>query len=573
MRTIYTLALLAMLIPASAQAYIFSSNFNSGNLPRTMTTTNEAGLTPIAADYRYGYTEKGWCVDQVYGDGYAYAALCPTHTLSKEPSRSVLSLPALTIEGDAPILCWEAMSMIPGMGESYSVTVTEGTAEPQTIFTIDEEAETWRTRAVDLSAYKGKEVVISFICTSINKYMLALDNIMVGDPEDTYTAVYDLSNPLVAYGDGHASVSGVAGNYGKAIGATSLALYSGSEKVDEMEITSPWTAGVEIPFSLSLPVTLNEQTPYKVVAEGEGVSITLQEGNLYATSYQRHLLIDEGTALWCNNCPDGLLNVQALERTYGESVICLSSHIRDILACEDYNKALSFFSIPRLVLNRNRNSEADSDKKFGPYLFEPTDMCIDVTEYTYEGDVMNVNVAVRSAKDLDNSSDRYRVGYTITTDFISTAPDPRFIQDNMGGGVVKRQFHFLPSKIPAELNPMKGVVITADNAFDGFPGSLQGEFKADEPMEFSWDVTLPDLLSNWAAGRVVAYIIDTETGHVVNSTAALLNNPTTSICRPSIEEDADAPTEYFTIDGLRVSNPGKGLYIMRRGSKVSKIIL
>lgn len=39
------------------------------------------------------------------------------------------------------------------------------------------------------------------------------------------------------------------------------------------------------------------------------------------------------------------------------------------------------------------------------------------------------------------------------------------------------------------------------------------------------------------------------------------------------DTDADAPAEYYTLDGIRVLNPDKGIYIMRRGSKVSKIIL
>ena len=37
--------------------------------------------------------------------------------------------------------------------------------------------------------------------------------------------------------------------------------------------------------------------------------------------------------------------------------------------------------------------------------------------------------------------------------------------------------------------------------------------------------------------------------------------------------DTDAPAEYYTIEGLRVNKPSHGLYIVRQGSKVSKVIL
>lgn len=38
-------------------------------------------------------------------------------------------------------------------------------------------------------------------------------------------------------------------------------------------------------------------------------------------------------------------------------------------------------------------------------------------------------------------------------------------------------------------------------------------------------------------------------------------------------EDADAPVEYFNLQGIRVENPANGLYIRRQGSKVEKVIL
>lgn len=37
--------------------------------------------------------------------------------------------------------------------------------------------------------------------------------------------------------------------------------------------------------------------------------------------------------------------------------------------------------------------------------------------------------------------------------------------------------------------------------------------------------------------------------------------------------DADAPVEYYTIQGMRVENPVHGLYIVKKGNKVAKIVL
>ncbi|MDE7081080.1 MAG: hypothetical protein K2O78_05470 [Muribaculaceae bacterium] len=38
-------------------------------------------------------------------------------------------------------------------------------------------------------------------------------------------------------------------------------------------------------------------------------------------------------------------------------------------------------------------------------------------------------------------------------------------------------------------------------------------------------------------------------------------------------DDADAPVEYYNIQGIRVENPAQGLYIVRQGAKARKVVL
>lgn len=44
------------------------------------------------------------------------------------------------------------------------------------------------------------------------------------------------------------------------------------------------------------------------------------------------------------------------------------------------------------------------------------------------------------------------------------------------------------------------------------------------------------------------------------------------ICSEQIEDES-APVEYYNLNGQRVANPTDGIYVRRRGSKVSKVIL
>ncbi|MDD6888659.1 MAG: DUF6359 domain-containing protein [Bacteroidales bacterium] len=56
---------------------------------------------------------------------------------------------------------------------------------------------------------------------------------------------------------------------------------------------------------------------------------------------------------------------------------------------------------------------------------------------------------------------------------------------------------------------------------------------------------------------------------VKNTNNYKLNSTDSAI---AIESDANAPVEYFNLQGVRVDNPAKGLYIMRQGSKVVKVV-
>lgn len=63
---------------------------------------------------------------------------------------------------------------------------------------------------------------------------------------------------------------------------------------------------------------------------------------------------------------------------------------------------------------------------------------------------------------------------------------------------------------------------------------------------------------------------------IVPASLYAVEGGTTGIVEPVITDSGtefDGETEYYNIYGQRVMNPGKGLYIMRRGSKVSKVIL
>ena len=49
-----------------------------------------------------------------------------------------------------------------------------------------------------------------------------------------------------------------------------------------------------------------------------------------------------------------------------------------------------------------------------------------------------------------------------------------------------------------------------------------------------------------------------------------VDDATSGVEGVAADSDADAPIEYFNLQGVRVDNPGHGIYIRRQGNKVSK---
>ena len=67
-----------------------------------------------------------------------------------------------------------------------------------------------------------------------------------------------------------------------------------------------------------------------------------------------------------------------------------------------------------------------------------------------------------------------------------------------------------------------------------------------------------------------------ELKRVVNSLIdRLAPDESTGIDSPvvDLDDDENAPVEYYNLQGIRVENPSAGLYIMRQGKKASKVLI
>ncbi len=544
-------AILTVMLTASPSEAAYTVNLQSGTIPTDITVKNENGLLPSTSGYKRGFTKDGWTTDR-YGNR-GYVALSPTFTGNTEACRNSLTLPGLEIkEGD--FLQWEALSMHPDRREHYLVEAT-GAEGKTTLLEVEEEKAEWTGHMIDLSAYAGQKLTISFICVSENRYMLALDKISVGAPEGLSFVTRDLTETYcdaAAASEGHTDVTVEITNTGSVLTTGEITLDANYEPAGSIKIDSPWKPGETRSFTLHAPVSLNHRTVCEVYYSNGEDRTLLSEKTIYCSTFKRKLMVDKGTGMWCNNCPKGILDIEKLSREFGSSLIPLDTHVNDLLKNDPYFNELGYRAVPWMMLNRTKTSAAGSTELFFNFYYRPVKFDISFTKVETTGnEKASVSVSVRCAEETDNTSGRYRVGYVMTGDFHREEQHPGWYQENTCNLPSNERFYYLPSKIESTLAYFHHVTLTSDHAFDGFEDSLPASMTPGESYSFNWDIERPELLEEIKEGRVVAFVLDTESGEVMNCSEVELMNPDLS----GVEETFVAPESNGT--SLTVGLNGK----------------
>jgi len=517
-------AILTVISTSSPSEAAYTVNFKPGTFPSDITIKNENGLLPDADGYKRGYTKDGWTIDRY--DNRGNVALSPTFTGSEDACRNSMTLPELEIN-DGDFLQWNALSLHPDRLEHYVVEAT-GADGTVTLLDVEEEKAEWTGHMVDLSQYAGQKLEISFICVSSNRYMLALDNITVGAPEGLVLNARDLTE---TYCDAAAAMAGYTDvtvevtNTGATLTEGEIVLDADYEPAGSATIDFPWKPGETRTFTLQAPVSMNHRTICEVYyTNGENRTL-LSEKTLYCSTFKRKLMVDKGTGMWCNNCPKGILDIEKLVREFGSTVIPLDTHVNDLLKNDPYFNELEYRAIPWMMLNRIKTSASGSPELFYNFYYRPVkfDICFTKAETT-ENEKASVAVSVRCAEETDNASGRFRVGYVVTGDFHQES-NSRYYQENSCNMTSNQRFFYLPSVIPTALAYFHHVTLTSEHAFDGFEGSLPSTMVPGENYSFSWDIERPKQLEDMKNGRVVAFVLDTESGEVMNCTEINLLNP------------------------------------------------
>lgn len=493
----------------------FNAEFNN-----TMTgcvAANANQVLPGEQYYSNGFTTDGWTIERV--GNYGLCAVSATHNGEGMEHCNTLTTPTIRIEEPGAVVRWKARSIYPGIDEAYSV-YAQVNGRRELLFKTDAEECDWVTRVASLDSYAGQNIKIIIECTSVDRFMLAVDDLYIGVPEDDCFEVFDTTGVYAALNELH-PITGRVTNIGREQKLISLVACVDDVIYGRVNIPDGvWHTGQTVDFELWGIGNLGVYTGYEVLAERpDGTLLPLFDGSFYTGSYERTLLLDYATDIYNNQASRINFTVQRLKNTYRGNIAVITTHTNaDPLANTEYLTNIDFTRSMCMMLNRDPRYMGDAERQLrGGLTAETTAMiAVESLETDMQSRSSSVTFMVKSKKRLDNSADRYRIGYTITTDVFDPDND-EYAAVNGGITSNNEHYYFLSSNVPPELNLMCDVNVGDPEYALGIPGSLQSTLSADTPYHYTLNVDIPEIVTDPLRTNIVAYLIDTNDNSVLNA--------------------------------------------------------
>lgn len=588
MRNILVTLLLALCtIGASAERIDYFSTTFDGGLPASTMTIDRDGqelhFTMVQAGFDQG---DSWRVFTL--DGNSYAASPARHKVAKGETALAaddwMVLPAVRIMDADATLEWSAQTMAESIDEgcSYEVRISTLGNRPED-FTGDPlasiEAETlnkWTHHSVSLADYAGREVWIAFRHTSLNREILAVDDVCVSGGPGFYR-LEDTTEPYVFHGGILQITATLTATSAQPV--NSFTAYCESNNVvlsrtyDGLSLTAdsaPFAITFDTPYCFS-PGDRKDYKLWVVVDGNTGVDQPAIEGSIRSYAFQPHrrTVVEEGTGMWCGYCPRGIVAMRQMREKYPDDFIGIAVHYDDVLynAVKDYCDVLHFPSFPSAYVNR-------------------TDLCGDPYPKGHDGRYTLGNGGLEThflaAQSVPAPADLAltwtllpsgKLGLVMDSHFAVTANncDYRFAAVAVEDGVTRSSYYqdnyYYDTSTPLggfEQEPKRIMPFTFDEVaracllpFDGREGDIPATVHAEYHYHGAAEVEAPKY-DDLDKVSVILMLIDGHTGEIVNAVRAAASS---TDAYEAVLAGVDTPllpaspvsTVRYTLDGRRLS--------------------
>lgn len=290
---------------------------------------------------------------------------------------------------------------------------------------------------------------------------------------------------------------------------------------------------------------------------------------------KRRTVIEEGTGMWCGYCPLGIIAMKRMHEKYPDEFIGIAVHYNDVLEVDAYSRALDFESFPIGSVNRKVevppmvkvqiDDKVDYTMQYGGFetFFlqeqeKPTVADVSVSAVLV-GQQLEINAETRFAESFGDSD--YRLTFVVVEDQVA---GEGFYQTNYFNGATGYTLDGF-DEMPYKIYPFTfdDVAIAVADPVTGIEGSVPCEIEAGERYAFSHQMEVPRL-NRPEHARVVAMLLDANTGEVVNANQCELTVTGVGVIAPN----ASQTTNIYDLSGKQVVRPTPASIYIQNGKKV-----
>lgn len=297
------------------------------------------------------------------------------------------------------------------------------------------------------------------------------------------------------------------------------------------------------------------------------------------SGYKRNVVIEEMTGNWCGYCPLGITTMERIREEFPDGgLIPVAVHVNtngatDPMTATSYQQvaALGGGGVPDALLNRSQEVyPGDYDEVITAYeemsaVPALAQITLDVAPVEGQTKKKVLTATTEFVFDLNNADERYAIAFGVTEDGVGP-----YFQTNYYAGSDEDAFGWEDK--PRSYQMYYNDVARQLNRFKGLPESIPAEVKAGQTYTFEYTMSLTNAISNFDHLNYIAYLINLQTG-VIENADIVKTEWKSGIENVEADSSADAPVEFFNLQGMRVANPEGGIYIRRQGSSVSKVLV
>lgn len=539
MKHTFTSTLIALFsLPMMGQEVCLNVDFWDG-FPEDFTLVCYDEVPVKGGDFKKINITKDWVIATVDSED-GLAAVSTSHRSYDFPTDNWMITPRLTIPAENACLKWTARAIHYQLRDGYKVMISTTGNEYydfEVLYSVEEEGYSWTKHYVSLEKYAGKKVYIAFVHDSQNKFLLAIDDIFVGQPSEAEFIAND-STKLFAGNVGSVPVQGSAINSG--VGLTDVTLscvVNDTLTLTQENSLAVWASGVEQSYHFDVPVEVGKATHYKVMA---GDNVVVQD-SIICSYYPRTILLEKATGAWCINCPEVIAFIHQMEERYGENFVHVEAHAHygDLFEYMPYVTGMKTNAFPTVHVNRDRSnviyggSPAQGMFTLRKILSKPTVAKVEM-DLTYEGgDSVQTSARVTFANDTDNSTGKFRVGYVLVEKQLQT---DSMRQINGVALISQGEYYYMATPVPSDLMFYDNVVRNDKNAFLGIKNSLPSVIEGGVEYTIETKVGIPTKVYDKNNLAIIAIVMNYYTDEVLNVVEVDVPEDPTSV-RPALKDD------------------------------------